>query len=138
MCPQLDKYSGRVPFAKLEKAVTLCVRSKRWHWWGSLSAHLDSLWRGGSQIEDGGRATVDLQSGKVGLAIVRQRMKPGEVIEVHTPHAIAAVRGPCSWSRSCLVPLAAISSRPVTRPPGPRVGDQALCYFPADSRGGVD
>jgi hypothetical protein len=103
-----------------------------------LSAHLDSLWRGGSQIEDGGRATVDLQSGKVGLAIVRQRMKPGEVIEVHTPHAIAAVRGPCSWSRSCLVPLAAISSRPVTRPPGPRVGDQALCYFPADSRGGVD
>jgi FecR-like protein len=43
--------------------------------------------------DDGGRATVNLQSGKVGLAVVRQRMKPGEVIEVHTPHAIAAVRG---------------------------------------------
>jgi hypothetical protein len=43
--------------------------------------------------EDGGRATVDLQSGKVGLAVVRQRMKPDEVIEVYTPHAIAAVRG---------------------------------------------
>jgi hypothetical protein len=43
--------------------------------------------------EEGGRSTVDLQSGKVGLAVVRERMKPGDVIEVHTPHAVAAVRG---------------------------------------------
>lgn len=43
--------------------------------------------------EEGGRATVNLQSGKVGLAVVRERMRPGEVIEVHTPHAMAAVRG---------------------------------------------
>ena len=43
--------------------------------------------------EEGGRATVELQSGKVGLAVVRERMKPGDVIEVHTPHAVAAVRG---------------------------------------------
>ena len=43
--------------------------------------------------EDGGRATVNLQSGKVGLAVVRERMRPGDVIEVHTPHAVAAVRG---------------------------------------------
>jgi len=43
--------------------------------------------------EEGGRATVNLQSGKIGLAVVRQRMKPGDVIEVHTPHAVAAVRG---------------------------------------------
>lgn len=43
--------------------------------------------------EDNGRATVDLQSGKVGLAVVRQRMKPGEIIEIRTPHAVAAVRG---------------------------------------------
>ena len=43
--------------------------------------------------EEGGRSTVDLQSGKVGLAVVREKMKPGEVIEVHTPHAVAAVRG---------------------------------------------
>jgi hypothetical protein len=43
--------------------------------------------------EDGGRATVDLQSGKVGLAVVRQRMKPDEIIEIRTPHAVAAVRG---------------------------------------------
>ena len=43
--------------------------------------------------EEGGRATVDLQSGKVGLAVVRQRTKPGEIIEIRTPHAVAAVRG---------------------------------------------
>ena len=43
--------------------------------------------------EDGGRATVDLQSGKVGLAVVHEKMKPGDVIEVKTPHAVAAVRG---------------------------------------------
>jgi len=43
--------------------------------------------------EEGGRATVNLQSGKVGLAVVRERMRPGEVIDVHTPHAVAAVRG---------------------------------------------
>src|SRR5215813_10101692 len=43
--------------------------------------------------EDGGRATVDLQSGKVGLAVVHEKMKPGEAIEVKTPQAVAAVRG---------------------------------------------
>jgi hypothetical protein len=43
--------------------------------------------------EEGGRVTVNLQSGKIGLAIVRARMRPGEAIEVHTPHATAAVRG---------------------------------------------
>jgi len=43
--------------------------------------------------EDGGRATVDLQSGKIGLAVLRQKMKPGEIIEIRTPHAVAAVRG---------------------------------------------
>jgi hypothetical protein len=44
-----------------------------------------------TMTEDGGGA-ADLQSGKVGLAVVRQGMKPGEVIEAHTPHAISAVR----------------------------------------------
>ena len=43
--------------------------------------------------EDGGRATIDLQSGKVGLAVVHEKMKPGDVIEVKTPQAVAAVRG---------------------------------------------
>jgi hypothetical protein len=43
--------------------------------------------------DEAGRATVNLQSGKIGLAVLRQRMKPGDVIEIHTPNAVAAVRG---------------------------------------------
>jgi hypothetical protein len=43
--------------------------------------------------DEGGRATVDLHSGKVGLTVARERMRPGEVIEVYTPHTVAAVRG---------------------------------------------
>jgi hypothetical protein len=43
--------------------------------------------------EEGGRATVNLHSGKVGLAVARERMRPGEAIEVHTLHAVVAVRG---------------------------------------------
>ena len=44
-------------------------------------------------IEEAGRVTVDLQSGKVGVAVVKARMRPGEVIEIRTPNATAAVRG---------------------------------------------
>lgn len=40
-----------------------------------------------------GRSTIDLQSGKIGLAVARDRMRPGEVIDIKTPNAIAAVRG---------------------------------------------
>src|ERR1700730_18066 len=43
--------------------------------------------------EDAGRTLIDLQSGKIGLAVVRERMRPGEVIEVRTRHAVDAVRG---------------------------------------------
>ena len=43
--------------------------------------------------EASGRVTVDLQSGKLGLAAVRRLMSPGEVIELRTPNAIIAVRG---------------------------------------------
>jgi hypothetical protein len=44
--------------------------------------------------EDPGRPTiVEVASGKVALGVARQRMKPGEAIEVRTPNAIAAVRG---------------------------------------------
>jgi FecR protein len=43
--------------------------------------------------EGAARATTDLQSGKVGLAVARQRMKPGDVIEVQTPNVLVAVRG---------------------------------------------
>jgi hypothetical protein len=44
--------------------------------------------------EDPGRPTiVEVSSGKIALGVARQRMKPGEAIEVRTPNAIAAVRG---------------------------------------------
>jgi len=43
--------------------------------------------------EETGRSTVDLTSGKIAMGVVRQRMRPGEVIEVRTPNAIAAIRG---------------------------------------------
>ena len=43
--------------------------------------------------EEAGRVTVDLQSGKIGVAVVKARMRPGEIIEIRTPNATAAVRG---------------------------------------------
>jgi hypothetical protein len=43
--------------------------------------------------EDDGRVTVNLQSGKIGVAVVKGRMRPGEVIEIRSPNATAAVRG---------------------------------------------
>jgi hypothetical protein len=43
--------------------------------------------------EETGRSTVDLMSGKVAMGVVRQRMRPGEIIEIRTPNAIAAIRG---------------------------------------------
>ena len=43
--------------------------------------------------EEAGRVTVNLQSGKIGVAVVKGRMRPGEVIEIRSPNATAAVRG---------------------------------------------
>lgn len=43
--------------------------------------------------EEAGRVTVDLVSGKIGVAVVKGRMRPGEVIEIRSPNATAAVRG---------------------------------------------
>lgn len=43
--------------------------------------------------EEPGRAVVTLPDGKVILAVQKQRMRPGESIEIHTPNAVAAVRG---------------------------------------------
>lgn len=40
-----------------------------------------------------GQATIDLESGKFGLAVAREKMKPGEEIRIRTPNAIAAVHG---------------------------------------------
>jgi FecR-like protein len=43
--------------------------------------------------EETGRSTVELTSGKIAMGVLRQRMRPGEVIEIRTPNAIAAIRG---------------------------------------------
>lgn len=43
--------------------------------------------------EDMGHAEVNLQSGKIALAVARQRMKPGESITLRARNAVAAIRG---------------------------------------------
>jgi hypothetical protein len=43
--------------------------------------------------EEPGRATIDLTSGKIAVAVAKQRMRPGETLDVRTPNAVAAVRG---------------------------------------------
>ena len=40
-----------------------------------------------------GRSTIDLDSGKVAVAVAKDKMQPGEQIEVKSPNAVAAVRG---------------------------------------------
>jgi hypothetical protein len=40
-----------------------------------------------------GRSTVNLDSGKIALAVVRERMRAGESIEIRTPNAVAGIRG---------------------------------------------
>ncbi|MGH7350119.1 MAG: FecR domain-containing protein, partial [Candidatus Rokuibacteriota bacterium] len=43
--------------------------------------------------EDATRAAVDLQSGGIAFSVARPRLRPGETVEIHTPNAVAAVRG---------------------------------------------
>jgi FecR-like protein len=43
--------------------------------------------------EDVGHTTINLESGRIAVSVAKQRMKPGEKFEVHTPNAVAAVRG---------------------------------------------
>ena len=40
-----------------------------------------------------GRSTLELESGKFALAVAREKMRPGEEIQIRTPNAIAGVRG---------------------------------------------
>lgn len=43
--------------------------------------------------EEPGKAVVDLKVGTLALGLVKNLLKPGEVIEVRTPNAVAGVRG---------------------------------------------
>jgi hypothetical protein len=38
-------------------------------------------------------STVAVDSGKIALAVAKERMKPGESVEIKTPNAVAGVRG---------------------------------------------
>jgi len=40
-----------------------------------------------------GVATVTVGSGRVAVAVVRERMQPGDLVEVRTPNAVAGIRG---------------------------------------------
>jgi hypothetical protein len=40
-----------------------------------------------------GKSTIELQTGKIAVAVAKDRMRPGESVEVKTPNAVAAVRG---------------------------------------------
>ena len=40
-----------------------------------------------------GKSTIALESGKIAVAVARERMTPGDQIEVRTPNAVAGVRG---------------------------------------------
>jgi hypothetical protein len=43
--------------------------------------------------EDARQATVDLRSGGIAFSVARPRLRPGETVLIHTPNAVAAVRG---------------------------------------------
>lgn len=43
--------------------------------------------------DEAGRSIVDVDSGKIAISVARQRMRSGEVVEVRTQNAVAAIRG---------------------------------------------
>ena len=43
--------------------------------------------------DEAGRSIVDVGSGKISIGVARQRMRSGEVVEVRTQNAVAAIRG---------------------------------------------
>lgn len=40
-----------------------------------------------------GTSVVDVAAGAVAVAVVKERMKPGETVEIRTPNAVAGIRG---------------------------------------------
>ncbi len=43
--------------------------------------------------DEADRSTVDVDTGKIAMGVVRQRMRPGEAIQIRTHNVIVAVRG---------------------------------------------
>jgi FecR protein len=46
-----------------------------------------------SILEAPGVATVDVASGRIAVAVAREKMKPGDRVDVRTPNAVAGIRG---------------------------------------------
>lgn len=63
-------------------------------------------------IDQAGTSTVDLASGKIAMGVARQRMLPGEIVEIRTQNAVAAIRGTVVVAET-LIPAGA--TVPVTR-----------------------
>lgn len=43
--------------------------------------------------DEADRSTVDVDAGKIAMAVVRQRMRPGEAVRIRTHNAIVSIRG---------------------------------------------
>lgn len=57
--------------------------------------------------EQSGRSTVDLGAGKIAIGVARQRMRPGEIVEIRTQNAVAAIRGTVVVAENIPVPTGA-------------------------------
>jgi FecR protein len=62
--------------------------------------------------DQAGNSIVQLLWGKVAIGVARQRMRPGEIVEIRTENAIAAIRGTVVVAETLTPPGAAI---PVSR-----------------------
>jgi hypothetical protein len=62
--------------------------------------------------DQAGNSIVQLVWGKVAIGVARQRMRPGEIVEIRTENAIAAIRGTVVIAETLTPPGAAI---PVSR-----------------------
>jgi FecR protein len=63
-------------------------------------------------IDQAGTSTVHLALGKIAIGVARQRMRPGETVEIRTQNAVAAIRGTVVVAETLTPPGAAV---PVTR-----------------------
>src|SRR3989338_7397564 len=64
-------------------------------------------------IDQAGTSTVQLALGKIAIGVARQRMRPGETVEIRTQNAVAAIRGTVVVAERLTPPR---GSDPVTRP----------------------
>ena len=63
-------------------------------------------------IDQAGTSTVELASGKIVMGVARQRMGPGEIVEIRTQNAVAAIRGTVVIAETLTPPGALL---PITR-----------------------